>query len=254
MVESWRTNVLRMVMIFGIMVVWFVGSAYFTYRSWPVGSETDAMVSNSLNFFLAFGAICGLALASNTFDTLKTRSSRLSVLMTPATPFEKFFSRWMISTIVYIVVFIILFMLADYTRVFIYRFIYPDATIIPASLKYLVITGSEYSLSGSSMGYKILSYFSFQSFFLLGSVIWPKNSFIKTLTAGLFIMITYSLFAAGVARMLRGENIYINNSSFGDVSMDALKIINMVILVFFIFFNWVIAYYRFKESEIINRP
>ena len=63
--------------------------------------------------------------------------------MTPATPFEKFFSRWLVSTVVLLVVFFITFELADYTRVLVYSLIYPDVkeVILPVNLGYLVGSG-----------------------------------------------------------------------------------------------------------------
>lgn len=252
MVESWRTNLLRMVMVFGIMVVIFVINGYFKYRWWPQRAETDPMVEYALNYFIVLGNIFGCLFASMTFTKLKSKTSRLSLIMTPATPFEKYFSRWIISTVVFIIVFIILFMLADYTRVIICRLIYPETTIIPASLKYLAKDVGNISMGREmGIGEMMILYLFTQSFFLLGSAVWPKNSFIKTFAAGLFIQISYMLVAVLTARLLWGENIYISDSS--NVNIDSILNIVTGILVFFILFNWTVAYYRFKETEIINR-
>lgn len=255
MVENWRTNLLRMVMVFGIMVLIFVVNGYFKYRWWPQHAETDPMVEYALNYFIILGWIFGCLFASMTFSKLRSKTSRLSLIMTPATSFEKYFSRWMISTIVYVVVFIILFMLADYARVIICRIIYPETTIMPASLKYLVTRNIGI---GNAMGENLgigkfmLSYLFTQSFFLLGSAVWPKNSFIKTFAAGLFIQITYMLIAVLTLRVLWGENIYITDSAL-NINPETIKNTITGIVVFFTLFNWTMAYYRFKESEIINR-
>ena len=74
----------------------------------------------------------------------------------------------------------------------------------------------------------IASYFFCQSCFVLGSSVWPKNSFIKTFSAGMIIFIAYVLIVVGFACL-------------------------SAIAVLFTLTNWTLAYFRFKESEIINR-
>ncbi|NDV58929.1 hypothetical protein [Bacteroides sp. 519] len=252
MVESWRTNLLRLVMLYGIMAVLFVANAYFKYQWYPEFATDDPMVTYSLTYFVSLGWIFGLIFASMAFSNLKSKTSRLSVMMTSATPFEKYFSRWMIYTLVYAVAFIIAFMLADYTRVLISKIMFPNTTIHVASLKHLVVYSPQYSLMPDvKMFIKLLLlYFFTQSFFFLGSAVWPKNSFVKTFAAGLGIILTYALFAAVTVRILIGESIYIEKF---DISIETANTIGMCIMVFFTLFNWTLAYYRFKESEIINR-
>ena len=62
------------------------------------------------------------------------------MLMVPATPFEKFFSRWFVFTVVFLVIFLISYKLADYTRFIIYSLAYPEEKdfIIPVDLSHLV--------------------------------------------------------------------------------------------------------------------
>ena len=47
------------------------------------------------------------------------------MLMIPATMFEKFFSRWLVFTFGFLIVFLIAFKLADWTRVTVYMISYP---------------------------------------------------------------------------------------------------------------------------------
>ena len=63
--------------------------------------------------------------------------------MTPATMFEKFLSRWLVFTFGFLIVFLIAFKLADWTRVMIYMVSYPElkGVIASAPLSYLGNSG-----------------------------------------------------------------------------------------------------------------
>lgn len=252
MVESWRTNLLRVAMMFGIMVVIFVWTGYVQYE---YKYDVDPLVEISLYVFLWLGLICGCLAASFTMEKMKSKTGRLSVLMTPATSFEKFFSRWLISTIVYLVIFLIAFKLADYTRVLIYSLAYPEKMVVASELKYLFAIEGEYALAKytdcSVKGLILVGYFFFQSCFVLGSSIWPKNSFIKTFVTGFSVTVIYALILGGIAKLLF-DNASGSVPDNGDPEF-MVKSISYTVGIFFTLLNWVLAYYRFKEAEIINR-
>ena len=135
MVESWRSNVLRMVLMYGVMAVVLVWNGYTQYNYHDSvyfirHANTDPAWGFILMAFLWFLFVFGCLSASLVMEKMKNKTSRLSTLMTPSTPFEKFFSRWLISTIVFLVVFLIAFKLADYTRVMVYSLIYPEVKVI----------------------------------------------------------------------------------------------------------------------------
>ena len=123
--------------------------------------------------------------------------------MVPATPFEKFFFSLAGINHRILVVFLIAFKLADYTRVSIYSLIYPDAkgAILPVNLGYLVGSGKRWFLFNETYELIfVLSIYCFiQSLFVLGSSVWPKNSFLKTFVAVTIIVLIY------VGRIAVGE-------------------------------------------------
>ena len=96
----------------------------------------------------------------------------------------------------------------------------------------------------------VSAYFAVQSFFLLGSVIWPRNSLVKTFAAGVCIIIVYTLIAAALMKVFLPDNFYMANPGIPNETM--LTLISTGLCLFALF-NWVLAYFRFKESEIINR-
>lgn len=254
MVESWRQNVLRMVLMYGVMAVVMVWNGYFQYNYVYDHTEDPAWIFLLVAFAWAL-CVFGCLSASFTMEKMKTKTSRIAVLMTPATPFEKFFSRWLIFTVVFLVVFLLTYKLADYTRVLIYSLAHPEKDCIaPVDLSHIVGNADYYSLCRTNLmfGVCIAIYFFIQSLFVLGSSVWPKNSFLKTFTAVIIIGIVYVSTAAFLSRML-----FVNDRFYppfgGEMSEKLFFSLLIGAFAFFALLNWTLAYFRFKESEIINR-
>ena len=258
MVENWRSNVLRMVLMYGVMAVVMVWNGYFEYRYWHSGQIEDPAWTFLLVVFIwslwGFGCLS----ASFTMEKMKTKTSRTSMLMVPATPFEKFFSRWFVFTVVFLVIFLISYKLADYTRFIIYSLAYPEEKdfIIPVDLSHLVGERKTYYTlcrTGLQFGALLSAYFFVQSLFVLGSSIWPKNSFLKTFASGTVIAIVYFLLAVFMSKMFLENGNYYSENVFTGMSEDTAMSIMIVVGIFFSLMNWTLAYLRFKESEIVNR-
>lgn len=257
MVESWKTNLLRFVMMYGLMAVAFVWSGYLEYKNperlLDYGLKDDAIWRVELFAFLWAIVIMGMLSASFVMERMKSKTNRTAMLMTPATMFEKFFSRWLVFTFGFLIVFLIAFKLADFTRVGIYLMSYPElkGIIAPVPLSHLVgeeqywtaFTDCKTFMAGVS------AYFFTQSLFVLGSTVWPKNAFVKTFAALVVIVIAYVSIGAALTKAFFTGNGF-SEPIFSD---DTLWIIMTTTFLALACFNWVLAYFRFKESEIINR-
>ena len=261
--ENWRSNVLRMVLMYGVMAVVMVWNGYFKYRYHNTAyfirhANADPAWEFILISFLCFLFAFGCLSASLLMEKMKNKTSRLSALMVPATPFEKFFSRWLVSTIVFLVVFLIAFKLADYTRVSIYSLIYPDAkgAILPVNLGYLVGSGKRWFLFNETYELIfVLSIYCFiQSLFVLGSSVWPKNSFLKTFVAVTIIVLIYVVVGIAVGNMLfNGSHNRDCSYIFSSITEQQAFNLASIAFVLFALVNSTLAYFRFKESEIIQR-
>ena len=179
MVESWKANLLRFVMMYGIMAIAFVWNGYFRYN-YPQGMidrgvEQDPIWYFELTIFLWAMVIMGLLSASFVMERMKTKTNRIAVLMTPATMFEKFLSRWLVFTFGFLIVFLIAFKLADWTRVMIYMVSYPELKGVIASAPLSYLGNSGYYWTGLQTWDGLLmalsGYFFAQSIFVLGSSI-----------------------------------------------------------------------------------
>nr|WP_320059922.1 hypothetical protein [uncultured Bacteroides sp.] len=256
MVESWKVNLLRVALMYGAMAVVLSFIGYNTYSSSSTSQmAAHAIQDSSLIAFVWFGFIFACLSASFIMEKMKTKTSRLSALMTPATSFEKFFSRWVVFTVVFMLVFLIAFLLADYTRVLICMLSFPEIdTVRAVELKYLFTNNGAYFNIFHSVAQFLLfisGYLFLQSCFVLGSSIWPKNAYLKTFVAGLFLVITYSLLGVGFAKLFLGDSHSFNFAL--DLSEETITSAASVCLACLALFNWTLAYFRFKEAEIINR-
>ncbi|WP_299092355.1 hypothetical protein [uncultured Bacteroides sp.] len=259
MVESWKANLLRFVMMYGIMAIAFVWNGYFQYN-YPEGLinrgiTQDPIWTFELGAFIWALVIMGLLSASFIMERMKSKTNRIAMLMTPATMFEKFFSRWLVFTFGFLIVFLIAFKLADWTRVVVYMVSYPELKDIISSTPLSHLVGKEqfwtvfddcnYFMLGIS------AYFFAQSLFVLGSSIWPKNSFVKTFSAIVVVAIIYIAIGSALAKILfEARGVHGVNQ---DISDEAMTLWTTIIFFGMAIFNWVVAYFRFKESEIINR-
>lgn len=257
MIESWRANLLRVVMMYGILTIAFVWNGYFQYKylSGSTSVKEDPIWSFELIVFIWTILIMGTLSASFTMERMKTKTNRIAVLMTPATMFEKFFSRWLIFTFGYLIVFLIAFKLADWTRVLVYSMSYPDLKNIIAStpLSRLVGDDSQYWVAFRTSKDLLLGisfYFFVQSIFVLGSSIWPKNAFIKTFSAIVIITVVYVSIGVILIKVFLEQG----NRGFSDpISSHTIMALGTAFFFVMAIINWVLAYFRFKESEIINR-
>ena len=164
----------------------------------------------------------------------------------------------LLTMVVFLVIFLISYKLADYTRFIIYSLAYPEEKdfIIPVDLSHLVGERKTYYTlcrTGLQFGALLSAYFFVQSLFVLGSSIWPKNSFLKTFASGTVIAIVYFLLAVFMSKMFLENGNYYSENVFTGMSEDTAMSIMIVVGIFFTLMNWTLAYLRFKESEIVNR-
>ena len=118
---------------------------------------------------------------------MKTKEQRIANLMVPATNFEKFFSRWILCTVVPMLATIVLIAVADVFHMFLHLFIgtsgVTDQWVFPAFLQRLlggfVDMGSVHPVIAKL--FALVMFLWAQSLYLWGGCRWTKNPFLKTL-------------------------------------------------------------------------
>lgn len=251
MVESWRTYVLSFVLMYGSLAIAFIINGLSIYQEGRVswyqqwGRTGDPGWDVVFRMFVIGLLIFGCLSASMVMNRMKSKTSRLSVLMTPVTPSEYFFSRWLIFTVGFLAFYVVAFMLADCTRVLFFLLKAPAEIPVQVATLNHIVAVNPFNIFNNGIVFPVavLFYFFLQSFFVLGSSLCPKNSFLKTFAAGLLLLSVFGLIAQFV--LVRTTSFYISDKDGLLVMMPVMTVATLA--------NWVLAYYRFKESEIINR-
>ena len=254
LVEDRKRLLQRIITVFGLLVVFSAiisDSCYQHYmealKMGIVRNEIDPAIDGLMPLFV-FGLFIGCALsASFIMEPMSSKTSRIYALMLPATSFEKYFVRWFIYTIGYLVVYYLLFLLVDVMRVCVFSVIYPEIDIITFINPYAEIVALR---DDAPLGFIVSLYLLLQSIFVLGSSLWPKYAFLKTFTAYTILGMAFSAFFAGFMNLFnRPGNSYI----MPVLSEDACFLIATCGILLVTLFFWWLAYKRFKEMEVVNR-
>lgn len=186
------------------------------------------------------------------FSTLASKSSRISTLMFPAQQLEKYLSRFFIYIIIAPALYVIGIYVIDFIRVAVVKFFIvnnPCTHFIPLRK---IIGDEAIEISALISGILVL-----QSFFTLGSSIWPKKPVVSTSLA-LFILLSFYT----IVIMVLSEGLFRPDYSYGIELENEFKnsfidrhdwIIPISIAFIVSAINYIIAYYRIKEIEIIQR-
>ena len=270
LIENGRRYLLLFLTMFGLITV------LITYQTWgyyeyKMSTQIldDSVVSSHSNGFI-FGHLSvlffvfGIWFASTFSNPINSKLKRLSFFINPSSNLEKYLSRWLLTTVGFILAFFVALAFADILMVAICSVRFPDADIQFIDFNKFVAPSEQENYREFFIMRKIVFtlligfYFLIQSIFLLGSTIWEKASFIKTFTAGVVIVAVFSLLCRWTLLLLYGnpsnfENVI--NSFEWDETTSPDKALSFVIAVFAVFTltNWILAYFRLKESEIIKR-
>ena len=254
LVEDRKRLLQRIITVFGLLVVFgaiISDSCYQHYmealKMGIVRNEIDPAIDGLMPLFV-FGLFIGCALsASFIMEPMSSKTGRIYALMLPATSFEKYFVRWFIYTIGYLVVYYLLFLLVDVMRVCVFSVIYPEIDIITFLNPYAEIVALR---DDAPLGFIVSLYLLLQSIFVLGSSLWPKYAFLKTFTAYTILGMAFTAFFAGIMNLFdRPGNSYI----MPELSDDTLFLIATCGVMMVTLFFWWLAYKRFKEMEVVNR-
>jgi hypothetical protein len=254
LVEDRKRLLQRIITVFGLLVVFSAIISDSCYQHYMealkigiVRSEIDPAIDGLMPLFV-FGLFIGCALsASFIMEPMSSKTSRIYALMLPATSFEKYFVRWFIYTIGYLVVYYLLFLLVDVMRVCVFSVVYPEIDIITFLNPYAEIVALR---DDAPLGFIVSLYLLLQSIFVLGSSLWPKYAFLKTFTAYTILGMAFSAFFAGLMNLFnRPGNSYI----MLELSDDTLFLIATCGVMMVTLFFWWLAYKRFKEMEVVNR-
>ncbi len=243
--ENWRNLLMMLGVMLGTMTMAAILCAQSTISSLreydpAIGGEVIAFTM----LFFAFGAIS----ASMMFRNMNSKESRLATLMNPASQLEKYIARWLIFIPGFVAVYFLFGYIADFVRYIIYVGIIP-ADIHPVRL---ISIGDVFKQHLADEWNIVLMMFCIiQSFFALGSSVWPRNSLVKTFIALAVIGIAYIFIGIWTVDLMIDDEVRTGWRIYrgDDISPLWLWIPTVTMCII----NYTVAYFRFRESEIIER-
>lgn len=191
-------------------------------------------------FWVAMVAICCIC-AGQMFKPLAKKSPATAMLMLPASQLEKYLCQLITCVMLPPVVFMIGFELLELVRCLIVNLVYPATT--PA---HIVTLGQAFEEMSTDTVYDIIFILFVQSCFALGSSVWPRHGIAYTLCAGLILGFAFCWW--GIFLLYR--------EGFHYISLDGSWLTPggfVALLLGWTILDYVVAYYRYKEAEIINR-
>ena len=253
--ENWRQIALSWAGIFGLLVIISLlvarGSHYNGIQPEYYSSRS---IENFLGWITVVFLICGAYVAAYSFKRMATPPGALSTLMTPASQFEKFAIKWLIAVPVYILIFFFIAYVADWIRVYSSYWMF-DIEVRPVNVTKILFRQTDIGFVNRLAYHSLFYFLAGQSFFLLGSIVWPKNSALKTfvcMIAICFIYVWIGIWFVSLLDISDGDtHLYYSGPEF--LNDDRLLYVTDACAIIVAVINYWLTYRRFRESETINR-
>lgn len=195
--------------------------------------------------------------ASFSFKKLTRKTGRIDMFTSPTSTLEKFLVNVVIYVLGFIVVFFICAQLADLTRIAALWYFHNDI-IVPGPINFLPTLTQAYNfgpmneLMGMSKIFT-LGVLANAGLFLLGSVLWPRLSFLKTFAAVYAIEIVVGfLFVVGAFIIGNDNAISFTRWIANAVENGTFKIILIGLIIAQLILYWGLAWYLFKRKDVIS--
>ena len=223
--------------------------SYYGDNSAMFGSPKDGAALGCAMFFIFALPIALSISASLMFENMSSKQNRISLLMIPCTTFEKYLARFIIYILGTIIIFCVGCLAADYIRYLIFSLSYNDYNIVhPIDFSYLwqwIMTSNNIYNTSIYLSWVMFS----TSIYALGSSVWPRMSFVKTFGTvigigfiGWFIIIACTINSDKQPLIFKLLDNAVNSQIFFSIIFTIISIT-----------NFILAYFRIKESEVIQR-
>lgn len=248
--RGWLLRLLLMIAVTTLVLYYATKPIEGTFGFGHAPDYEDIQLNGSYNIFCFCGFIFFMLGASLFMENMTSAGSRLNSLMSPASQLEKYLSRVLICVVGVTVAFIASFALAEFFRLIIIKVFYGDV-----EAEYANISGLRYisviDVQNQSKHWYYMWEFllATQATYVLGSTIAPKNSFLKTSGALIFLNILLISAMTSVYNISLIPGRLWPSDDAQSLILSAFKFIPLCWMVF----CYITAYYRMKESEIIER-
>lgn len=245
--EQPKVFLMRVLLLFGSMTVGavFIGLVNMDHYRWGRGSG-DPAHDGEFAYFMIMLFVMGFVYTSMAFNEARNKPGRISMLMLPAGHAEKYFARFIIYIPMYLVVFVVAMWFADAIRVLVLSIYDPSLT---HRVAFLLISTEDYYIVS-----QILAVFlSMQSFYWLGAIMWPRNSFIKSFAAVSVLGVLYTAITPILYFIIIGKDNNICGVPWLEHLNPDKSSVMWTVTAVVCLINYTLAYMRLKESDVIQR-
>lgn len=200
--------------------------------------ETLTDILGSFNVF--FLLVAASFAASAAFRAFGKKATAASALMLPALEMEKFLSRWMLAVPCALLVLIVGAYAGDVLSALVARIVFSIGDRGTFGWNPYVSESMDIPIFISSLLF-------LQSYFFLGSLLWPRFSWCKSLIfLILFLTLCVSVVMAVIFSFRFSSDMRMQLNIIGREELIASMLVLTVI-------NYITSFFRFREVEIINR-
>lgn len=234
---------------FGVMFALFMFNTYNTdynveWRSY------DPVVAMEEGFLATAMALLGCYGASLVGNCMRDKASAISALMLPASQLDKYIARMLLFIPVFFVVYAIGALAVDALR-------YVCAVAMKGSSHNIYMLVGSMDFKSFDIWGPFAGYMAVQSFFVLGGVVWPKRGILLTPVAMFVIGFIGVMFCIAMVEMAEGYEFVWLERFADDHELLRRRTTGEVLWYAFCAFvcavNYVLAYFRLKEIEIVQR-
>jgi len=257
--ENKRRYLLSLAAVGGLLVLWYSFLMIVNPEN-PMGQRMQIVT------YYAGLFITGCLFASMIFNDLSDGPKAIHYLLTPASALEKLLTAIVYGVILFFISYTLVFYAIDFIMLKISNGVASTylerqhrAPKPPQELLNVFIS----EVPGDELLYYILLiFFAVQSIFLLGSVYFVKNQYIKTLVSGLVVFLFMVFFIHKVMGSFMPDGGFFEpftvyriwNSGQGEVMVQLPEWLSSILLFLAKYMLapclWVVAYFRLKEKEV----
>ena len=232
-----------------------------------LGTQTTQDVQDALTYYLPqkfvymFLGFAIMIVASLAFRKLTRKTGRIEMFTSPSSMLEKFLVNALIYVIGYIVAFFICAQLADLTRIAVLWFFKDEYFFVPGPINFLNLIpdavdgfgfGSAAEIQGNPTRWMTINLFigllAGPGLFLLGSIVWPRLSLLKTFAA------VYGFETIlGITFMIVAVNLNMGSVGWWIINhLEQIMIAMTIFTVFQLILYWGLSWYLFKRKDVIS--
>ena len=259
LVENKRAILFTLLGTFGLLtIIMILGNLSTSTHDAVYESLTYCVPQKFVYMFLGFAT---MIVASLAFRKLTSKTGRIEMFTSPSSMLEKFLVNTLIYVIGYLVAFFICAQLADLTRIAVLWFFKDEYLIVPGPINFLNLIpdavdgfgfGSAAEIPGEPSKWMtinlIIGLLAGPGLFLLGSIVWPRLSLLKTFAA------VYGLETIlGITFMIVAINLNMETVGWWIINhLEQIMIAMTIFTVFQLILYWGLSWYLFKRKDVIS--